>query len=98
MTQPNDTEITEAYPPEWDHFLSQAFPIALGLALDSDKAPMRCKRRACKLSGICNVKCIVGQPLSCGGGYIADDTLVKACFGAMVALQVGIAAGLCQAS
>ena len=97
MTQPNDTEITDAYPPDWAHFLSQAFPIALGLALDRDQPPMRCQRHPCQLSGICNVKCLVGQPLSCGGGYIADDTLVKACCGAMVALQFGIAAGRCQA-
>ncbi len=94
MTQPEDNE---AYPPEWDHFLSQAFPIALGLALDSAKAPARCKRRACKLEGICLVKCVPGQPLSCGGSDIPDETMNKACFGALVALQVGIAAGLCPA-
>lgn len=82
------------HPPAWDGLLAQSFPIALALALDAEEAPSRCKRRVCKVAGACRVKVAEGRPASCGGGSIEDHVLEKASFGALVALQVVIAAGL----
>ena len=88
------TEDPGPHPSVWDWFSMQSFAIALGLALDGEQAPERCRRRACKLAGVCCVKLAAGRPPSCGGGPIADRALEDASFGALVATQVAIAAGL----
>ena len=48
--------------------MKQAWQPALRLALDIDRAPERCKRRACRMEGGCRMVYTEGSPLECGGG------------------------------
>ena len=64
---------------------------ALRFALEMDGATERCGRRACRREGACQMQCVEGRPLACGGGEICDDTLKVACaaafFGAIVFMR-----------
>ena len=67
------------------------WPEALRFALDAEGAPGRCRRRACRKAGACQLHGGDGAPLSCAGG-ISDDAVraasLAAIFGGVVAMRI----------
>lgn len=80
--------------PGFDRFCDitqDIWPAALRFALDTEDAPARCGRRACRRQGVCRMRLLRGRPPSCGGGITGETTgLAAACaiFGGFMVMQV----------